>query len=130
MRRKIRKLKDNQAGAVLLEMCLSLFILTMILLGIVQIGITFAEWNLISFAAREGARYGAETNSTVNAMERAESLIKSNKGMEEFDELDPTIYTISAYSSAGSRNLTVSILWESDLFGFDIESTKTFKIAS
>jgi Flp pilus assembly protein TadG len=116
----------NQRGAIFMELCVVLPIILMILLFISQIGLLFNEWNVISFAAREGARYGAITHSEANAISRSESLIKSNKGMSQNESLNRQKYTITAKKEYG--NMTVTIQWRGG--GFSLRSAKTFRLGS
>jgi Flp pilus assembly protein TadG len=131
----------NQRGAIFMELCVVLPIILMILLFISQIGLLFNEWNVISFAAREGARYGAITHSEANAISRSESLIKSNKGMSQNESLNRQKYTITAKKESGNMTVTINYKTDSKLRFFvdiikvedifpDLSSTKTFRLGS
>lgn len=124
-----------------MELCVVLPIILMILLFISQIGLLFNEWNVISFAAREGARYGAITHSEANAISRSESLIKSNKGMSQNESLNRQKYTITAKKESGNMTVTINYKTDSKLRFFvdiikvedifpDLSSTKTFRLGS
>lgn len=117
-----------------MELCISLPIILALLLFIAQIGMAFNEWNVISFAAREGARYGAETKSTSNAQSRAISLIKANKNMSSGEALSNR-YTISAATQNNCMNVTIK--WngnvkDSDWIarGINLEASKTFRLGN
>jgi Flp pilus assembly protein TadG len=118
--------KNKNRGTIFMELCVSLAVLSIILLFIANAGLAFNEWNVISFAAREGARYGAITHSEANAISRSESLIKSNKGMSQNESLNRQKYTITAKREYG--NMTVTIQWRGG--GFSLRSTKTFRLGS
>jgi Flp pilus assembly protein TadG len=131
----------NQRGVIFMELCVVLPIILMILLFISQIGLLFNEWNVISFAAREGARYGAITHSEANAISRSESLIKSNKGMSQNESLNRQKYTITAKKESGNMTVTINYKTDSKLRFFvdiikvedifpDLSSTKTFRLGS
>jgi Flp pilus assembly protein TadG len=135
----------NQRGAIFMELCVVLPIILMILLFISQIGLLLNEWNVISFAAREGARYGAITHSEANAISRSESLIKSNKGLEQDEFLNKQKYTIIAKKESGNMTVTINYKTDSKLRFFvgiengkiivedifpNLSSTKTFRLGS
>lgn len=115
----------NQRGTIFMELCVSLAVLSLLLLFIANVGLAFNEWNLVSFAAREGARYGAITHNEINAERRAESLIKSNKNISQNKSLSNK-YTISAKKE--NKTMTVVIYWQGR--GLDVKSSKTFRLGS
>jgi len=114
----------NEKGTIFMELCVSLAVISVILLFVAQVGLGFREWNLISFAAREGARYGAETQSQYKARERAESLIKSNKNINQNASLGNQ-YSITSKQDNGLMYVTIT--WHGR--GLNIESTKCFRLA-
>ena len=57
IRRLFRRLRD-QSGAELIEMAIVTPILLMILAGIFDFGFLFRGWEVVTNAAREGARVG------------------------------------------------------------------------
>lgn len=118
--------KINQRGTIFLELCVSLAVLSLLMLFIANAGLAFNEWNVISFASREGARYGAMTHSETNAINRAESLIKSNKNMSQNTPLDRQKYKITANTRNG--NMTLTIQWQGG--GLNFTSSKTFRLGS
>jgi Flp pilus assembly protein TadG len=124
--RKEKKLRslNNEKGVIFMEMCIVLPVLLVLLVFIANVGMGFREWNLISFAAREGARYGAQTSSTYDATARAESLIKSNKDMSQNAPLGNK-YLISSQIDSGLMYVTIN--WKGG--GMNIESEKCFRLA-
>lgn len=121
----------NERGSIFMELAISMPILLMLLTFIVTVGLSFNEWNVISFAAREGARYGAMTHSESNAITRTESIIKSTKGIAPGTSLSNK-YTITA--SQQGNLLTVEIEHQGSLFGgeglFSVHSAKTYRMGS
>ena len=115
----------NDRGVVFLELCASLGIFLFLLLFVSNVGLGFREWNLISFAAREGARYGAVTGNEHKAGERAAALIKSNKELDQNKALSDS-YTISCWKSSGLMYVTIQ--WKGR--GLHLESTKCFRISN
>ena len=58
MRRSLRRLRCGEDGAELIEMALITPILLLILAGIFDFGFMFRSWEVVTNAAREGARVG------------------------------------------------------------------------
>lgn len=54
--------RPSERGAAIIEMALVTPLLLLLLLGIVEFGYLFAQYNEIRHAAREGARYAAVSN--------------------------------------------------------------------
>jgi len=57
MRPVHRRLQHQQRGTALIEMAMVLPLLTLLLLGVVNMGIVIREHQILQNAAREGARY-------------------------------------------------------------------------
>ena len=57
MRPVHRRLQHQQRGTALIEMALVLPLLTLLLIGIINMGLVIREHQVLQNAAREGARY-------------------------------------------------------------------------
>jgi Flp pilus assembly protein TadG len=57
-RSRLRRLVRSESGAELIEFSLTLPLLLLIVLGIMEFGLMFREYEIVTNAAREGARVG------------------------------------------------------------------------
>jgi Flp pilus assembly protein TadG len=63
---KLNRKARGEDGAALVEMALITPLLLILLLGIIEFGYVFAQYNEVRHAAREGARYAAVSNPDLN----------------------------------------------------------------
>jgi Flp pilus assembly protein TadG len=111
----MRRLRDDR-GAELIEMALILPVLMLIIAGIVDFGFLFQKFNVVTNAAREGARMGilpddyadADVRSRVQTYLRDAGLNSTCNSADCVVEIDPvTIATSGADVSAKSVRVTI-----------------------
>ncbi len=81
MTRRISKGRPSRrdAGQSLVEFVLALPILLVIIFGIVEFGVAWRTYQVITNVAREGARYGViGTTTQANVQNRVDSLLQSS----------------------------------------------------
>ena len=67
LRRLLRRFVRAQSGAEVVEFALTLPLLLLVVLGIIEFGFLFQQYEVITNAAREGARIGTLPTYTANA---------------------------------------------------------------
>ena len=78
MRPVHRRLQHQQRGTALIEMALVLPLLTLLLIGIINMGLVIREHQVLQNAAREGARYSTlQGNRIALAGDATEQAIKT-----------------------------------------------------
>jgi Flp pilus assembly protein TadG len=99
----IRRLRD-QSGAELIEMAMVTPILLMILAGIFDFGFLFRGWEVVTNAAREGARvgilpgYGCDPTASADIQSRVDAYM-AGAGYP-----DPTAYTVTVNTGTVSTS--------------------------
>lgn len=111
-RRRAHARRDDR-GAAAVELALILPILLVLVMGIVQFGLTFSQWLEMEHAAREGARWGS--------LGYASSVIKA-KVREDAPGLSPaltdaqiSVMPADPLSHPG-ESVTVQISYDSPIF--------------
>ena len=78
----------SQKGAALIEVALTLPLLLLVSVGIFEFGRAYQTWQVLTNAAREGARMAVLPDSTDDAVEeRARSYMQSGQ-LPEFDDAE------------------------------------------
>jgi Flp pilus assembly protein TadG len=68
----LRRLRRSESGAELIEFALTLPLLLLVVLGIIEFGFVFQQYEVVTNAAREGARMASlNTYGSTNAMRRS-----------------------------------------------------------
>jgi Flp pilus assembly protein TadG len=88
-------LRHAQRGASLVELALVLFLLTLMLMGIVDFGRAFNNLMIISSAAREGARYASRFPADSTGIIAVARRAAENSGINP-DDMDVTITGLGA----------------------------------
>jgi Flp pilus assembly protein TadG len=107
MRRAATKLRRNDAGQALVEFALIMPLLMLLLIGIVEFG---RGWNLhqvVTDAAREGARKAAVFNPAVT-LDTVTNTIKSGIATAGYDPASATI-TAPGWDGASGEPVTVNV---------------------
>ena len=78
---KLRKAWQRQSGAELLEFALVLPAFLLITAGIIDFGFVFQQYNVITNAAREGARLAVVPNTTIAGIDRRVKTYVTNAGL-------------------------------------------------
>lgn len=73
----IKRVRVNDRGANLVEFALVAPLLLILVLGIIEFGILFGEYNEIRHSAREGARYAAVSNPDLGEANWEDNVVKS-----------------------------------------------------
>ncbi len=102
----------SDEGASLVEMALITPFLVLLLLGIVEFGWLFGQFNEIRHAARDGARFAAVSTPDLD-------------GDTDFDENDVLTAVCDALNLAGSNTVDVEI---TQVTGDQIGDTATLKV--
>ena len=76
-RRSSRPVRVDDRGANLVEFALVAPLLIILVLGIVEFGILFGEYNEIRHSAREGSRYAAVSNPDLGEATWEDNVVKS-----------------------------------------------------
>lgn len=69
--------REDDRGANLVEFALIAPLLIMLVLGIIEFGVLFGEYNEIRHSAREGARYAAVSNPDLGEANWEDNVVKS-----------------------------------------------------
>jgi len=72
---RLRRLKRSERGAELIEFALTLPLMLLLVLGIIEFGFLFQEFEVVTNAAREGARVGALIPSAGYTTEEAKTRV-------------------------------------------------------
>jgi Flp pilus assembly protein TadG len=105
MMKRLRKPTKHCDGQALVEFALLVPLLIIIVLGIVEFGRIWMTMQVLSSAAREGARVAAVTAPTVGLVEDAVENVLTAAGYSE-----PSI-TVLGPSSEGEVTVTVQIVY-------------------
>ena len=95
MRMRVGRSRDREGGAALVEFAVLAPLLLLLVLGIVEFGYTFGQYNGVRHAAREGARYAAVDGGTNPQIARR--VCESTEGLGagvvdlELDQLDRSL---------------------------------------
>ena len=103
---------SSEKGASLVEMALVTPFLMLLLLGVIEFGWLFGQYNEIRHAARDGARFAAVSEPDLDAD-------------SDFDEDDVLVAVCDALTRAGSNSVDVDI---QQVTGDQIGDTATLEI--
>jgi Flp pilus assembly protein TadG len=99
----------SEAGAELIEFGLTLPLLLLVVLGIVEFGFLFREYEIVTNAAREGARIAVlPAYSTTDAQERVDSYLTAS-GLDADLAPTPTVTPGSVALPGGTCVSTVAV---------------------
>lgn len=88
----------SNRGAAAIEMALVMPMLILLILGIIEFGYLFGEYNEIRHGAREGARIAAVSNADFD-----------QDGDADFDAEDIRIYVCDTLSLTGGASATITL---------------------
>ncbi len=120
MRPVHRRLQHQQRGTALIEMALVLPLLTLLLLGVANMGLVIREHQILQNAAREGARYSALQSNQIDAagdaaaqaalLAKLQTRVQRYLAQEHITIAlsDVTINQNYTYAVDGSSNVTAS----------------------
>lgn len=83
--------KRNQRGAALVEAAIIIPILLLIAVGIFEFGRAYQTWQVLTNAAREGARISVTPSGTVDNVTAAVKAYMQNGALENFDTATVTV---------------------------------------
>ena len=78
----------GQKGAALIEVALTLPLLLLVSVGIFEFGRAYQTWQVLTNAAREGARIAVLPNSTDEAVEERVTAYMQSGQLPEYDNAD------------------------------------------
>jgi Flp pilus assembly protein TadG len=112
MRRRVRQ----ERGAELIEMALVLPLLLLIIMGIIDFGFLFRELNVVTNAAREGARAGIlpEYDSDQNVVDRVQQYMDASGMAVTCNSADcnvtsPVVDVAAPTGTFEARQVTVTV---------------------
>ena len=98
----------RQKGAALIEVALTLPLLLLVSVGIFEFGRAYQTWQVLTNAAREGARIAVLPDSTDDAVEdRARAYMESGQ-LPEFDTADIDVTHDTDIDTGGGTMSTAS----------------------
>ena len=100
---------DKKGGQALVEMALILPIIVSILMGIIQFGLIFNQYMVISRAAREGARVagtGGTDSATLTAIDTI--LMSIDSEMKQSPTANPPVVVSPPKSTTTKTTITIS----------------------
>lgn len=95
---KIRDLQKDQSGAVMVEMAIAIPLLLTLLLGFVDFGYAFYQWNAANKAVQIGARLARVSNPVATDVVDAVKTLPNNKSPG--DTVDPGTYDFTCTANA------------------------------
>lgn len=101
----LRKRLRSERGAELIETALTLPLILLVVVGIIEFGWVFQKYEVITNAAREGARILVLPNfGPADAVERVEQYLTAAG-------LDPNLATIPTPPAPAPNNLGTTCIW-------------------
>jgi Flp pilus assembly protein TadG len=83
LKRMLKRLRRNESGAELIEFSLTLPLLLLVVLGIIEFGFLFREYEILTNAAREGARMASlQTYSPTQAARQTNATNRVNEYLD------------------------------------------------
>src|SRR5437016_8790340 len=111
----MRKIITSERGTAILETALTLPLLLLVSVGIFEFGRAYQTWQVLTNAAREGARVAILPNETVTDVQLRVRNYMSAGQLPHYDtagvDVSPTTISIGATTAAASR-VTVSYPFE------------------
>lgn len=110
--------RNNERGASAVEMALVAPFLVLLLLGIIEFGYLFGEYNEVRHSAREGARIAAVSNVAFD-----------QDADGDFDEIDVRDYVCEVLNLPAGTT-TVELKWTTNAIGQEAAVEVTANVAS
>ena len=107
--RLVRRLALADAGAELIELAIALPILLLVTAGIVDLGIVFQRYEVVTNAAREGARVGVLEDFTATDIQNRVSAYLAASGMTAAAPKATVTYSTVAIAAGGPSISVVKV---------------------
>ena len=114
LNRILKRLGRSESGAELIEFALTLPLLLLLVLGMIEFGFLFQEYEVVTNAAREGARiavlptYSATQTARQNNATARVNLYLNNAGLNSSLEIQPNLRTHPPGKGETARRATTS----------------------
>jgi Flp pilus assembly protein TadG len=112
----------NERGQTLVEFALVLPILSLLLLGVIQFGITFNNYITLTDAVRAGARKGAVGRHLQNPQAATEQAVRN--AATDLKASDLQINVNSPWTQGSDVTVSASYPYDIKLLGFGVTITK------
>jgi Flp pilus assembly protein TadG len=124
----MRNQTKNQQGQAMVEFALVLPLLLVVLLGIVQFGILFHNYETLTDAVRAGARQAAVSRTlgdpqgvTKSRVKQSAAGLDANKLVITVSPWDP-VANKAQWTSGGDVSVSATYPWNIKIFGFAVLS--------
>ncbi len=124
-------IKGKQSGQAMVEFALVLPVLMLLVLGIIQFGITFNHYLTLVDAVRAGARTAAVSRQAPNPAAVAEAKVRA--AAEDLDQAELAVTVTSAWKQGEDVAVTAKYPYRISLLGLvvksgDLSSTTTERV--
>ena len=98
----------KQKGAALVEAAITIPILLLVAVGIFEFGRAYQFWQVLTNAAREGARYSVTPSATVDEAKNVVVTYMTNGGLTDCDASCVTVDRTVALATGTASNVTIA----------------------
>jgi Flp pilus assembly protein TadG len=121
----VANIKNRSAGQAMVELAIVLPVLLMLVLGIIQFGILFNNYQTLTDAVRAGARQAAVSRTLPNPAGSAEARVRSAASGSLSDAGDPAILVVtvtSAFAQGSDVTVKATYPYSLKLFGVPVKN--------
>ena len=117
-----KKLAHDNSGQAMAEMAIVLPVLLFLVLGIMQLGITFNNYLALTDAVRAGARTAAVSRHAASPEDVAEERVEEAAAGLNLDELDVVVKADPRWETGAEVTVTATYPYEINLLGMVVQS--------
>lgn len=112
--------QENQQGQAIVELAIVLPVLAVLLLGIVQFGVTFNHYLTLTDAVRTGARVAAVSRHDSDPVAATEAKLRA--AAPDLKQSDLDVQVVSSWAPGSSVTVTATYPYAIDLLGMVVKS--------